>query len=183
MTISPVTAFPAPMDTSPNPAAPRIGAKALLVVAGLVWALGMLVYLTDRPPSQAMLMPAFVDWHRARPLFGVLGGSLPSFVHPFVLALLTATTLRDARSRYGACAVWCVIDIAFECGQHPLIREPLALAMHTLLDPVRLGQPLASYFLRGTFDPADIVAALLGGFAAAGALRLAHRPGDTSHAH
>ena len=170
------------MNSHLHPAAPRIGAKALLVVAGFVWALGMLVYVTDRPLSHAMLMPSLDGWHRARPLFGALGDSLPSFAHPFVLALLTAAVLRDARSRYGACAVWCCIDVAFECGQHPWIRESLALAVHALLDPVRLGQPLASYFLRGTFDPGDVVAAVLGGFAAAGLLRLANREGERSHA-
>lgn len=170
------------MNAHPHPATPRIGAKALLVIAGFVWALGLLVYVTDRPLAHAVLMPSLDGWHRARPLFGALGDSLPSFAHPFVLALLTAAVLREARSRYAACAVWCGIDVAFECGQHPSIRESLAHAMHALLDPVRLGQPLADYFLRGTFDPGDIVAAVLGGLAAAVLLRLANQEGEQSHA-
>ena len=155
--------------TRPGP----VRSMALATLAAIAWTMGVLVYLTDRPPGHALWMPA-IDGLAGRHLFGVLGGSLPSFVHPFVFSLLTAAVLPAAKApRYGACAAWCAVNLAFECGQHASIRMPLALALHRWLDPIGLGAPMANYFLRGTFDVADLVAAVLGALSAALALRFA----------
>jgi hypothetical protein len=44
-----------------------------------------------------------------------------------------------------------------------------------------LTRPLANFFLRGTFDGADIAAALVGALAAAAVLRMMNRIWETDH--
>lgn len=174
--------MPTPSRPPHRPRAGWHGPTALVVLAGAIWTLGVCVYLTDRAASHTILLPS-IDWLAGRHLFGALGGWLPGFVHPFVFSLLTALALPAVpTARYGACVAWCVVNIAFECGQHPQIREPLALMLHRLLDPIGLGRPLANYFLRGTFDVGDVVAAVLGALAAAGALWVVQRRTETSGA-
>ena len=146
---------------------------ALLVAPGcLALAVGLFVYLTDRDAAQAMLVPGVAALAGSN-LFGPLGQWLPSFVHPFAFSLFTAAAL-SPRSvwRYGACASWCAVNVAFELGQHPQVSTRLADAVQVAFGPTSLTQPLASYFLRGTFDGGDIAAAILGALAAAGLLWL-----------
>lgn len=157
-------------------------AASLAVLGGLVLTIGILVYLADRPASQAMPLPA---WPRpgGGPWFGALGQWLPSFIHPFAFSLLTAAALApSARPRNGACAAWCAVNAAFELGQHPAVAAWLDAALRQSVLPPALGRPLAAYFLRGRFDLGDLVAVLLGGLAAAAVLSILHEP-DADHAH
>ncbi len=69
----------------------------------------------------------------------------------------------------------------FELGQHPAVSQTLAAALQPIPG---LGGWLAGYFVRGTFDPGDIVAAALGSLFAAAVVhrfvlekRHAHIPG------
>ena len=153
--------------------------------------LGMLVYLTDRSASHALLMPTMptmprLDLWAGRPVFGAIGQWLPSFVHPLAFSLLTVAALpaqsTPATPRYGVCAAWCAVNLLFELGQHAAIREPLAAALLDLpgrTPPVRW---LASYFLHGTFDVGDLIAALLGALAAAVVLHLVQPQPERHHA-
>ena len=146
---------------------------ALLVAAGcLALAAGFLVYLTDRGAAHAMHVTG-VAALAGNKLFGTLGQWLPSFVHPFAFSLFTAAALPSrSRWRYGACASWCAVNLAFELGQHPQLSARLTDALQVAFGPISLTQPLASYFLRGTFDGGDMAAAMLGALAAAGLLWL-----------
>ena len=140
--------------------------------------LGLLVYLTDRPASHALLMPTMprLDLWAGRPVFGAMGQWLPSFVHPLAFSLLTAAALpaksTAATPRYGVCAAWCAVNLLFELGQHAAVREPLAAALLDLPGRTLPARWLASYFLRGTFDVGDLIAAMLGALAAAAVLHL-----------
>jgi len=157
--------------------------SAMLGAAGcLALGVGVLVYLSDRDASRALLIPAVAALAGGH-LFGALGQWLPSFVHPFAFGLFSAAVLPPrAGPRYGACVVWCAVNVAFELGQHPWVREPLAEALQSAAW-TPLARPLANYFLRGTFDVGDIAAAVLGGSAAAVLLRLMHGAGlETPHA-
>jgi hypothetical protein len=157
----------------------RSASLAAVAVGALL--LGLLVYLTDRSSSSASLIPR-VDALAGRHVFGAIGQWLPSFVHPFSFALLSAAALgaRDT-PRYGVCVAWCLIDVAFEIGQHPQVKLPLAQALQDGLGWTPLARPLADYFLRGTFDAGDIAAAVLGGLAACFVLRLQQPVRGTSH--
>jgi len=152
------------------------GRAAFLAATGcLGLAVGMLVYLTDRGVWHAVLMPTFGAFGGSN-MFGVFGRWLPSFVHTFSFALFTAAALpAHSAPRYGACVAWCVVNIAFEIGQHPLVSAPLAEAVQGSLGRTPLTRPLVNYFLLGTFDVGDIAAAILGALAAGAVLRVTHR--------
>ena len=141
---------------------------AVLVAAGLVaMAAGLLVYLTDRDPAHAALIPAVAALAGAS-LFGALGQWMPSFLHPFAFSLFTAAVLPPRSAwRYRACAAWCAVNLAFECGQHPLASSRLAEWAQGFGNTLA-GRMMTNYFLLGTFDGGDIVAVLLGSLAAVG---------------
>jgi hypothetical protein len=153
----------------------RAGPAALLVgVGGFALLVGMLVYMTDRDPAHAMLFPRIAALDTGA-LFGVLGPSLPSFIHPFAFSLFTAAALQRSTSpAYGACAAWWAVNLAFEAGQHEQIGGKLADGLQLVFGPTWLTRALSNYFLRGTVDAGDIVAATAGALAAAGVLRLVH---------
>jgi len=154
----------------------------LAALGWLALAVGTLVYLTDRSASRAVLIPAFGAFAGIN-VFGAIGQWLPSFVHPLAFALFTAAALPQRSSpAYGACVAWCAVNIAFEVGQHPHLNAHLPEAIRGVFGQTPLTRFVANYFLRGTFDVGDIVAAILGALAAAVVLRLMHCSLETSHA-
>lgn len=163
---------------------PAIEHAVFLVIAIMALAVGLLVYMADRVAAPPLLMPAFALLGTGA-LFGVLGQWLPSFVHPFAFGLLTAAVLPPRSAwRYGACAAWGAVNVAFEVGQHPSISTPLAAALHGAFGASPPARALANYFVLGTFDRGDIVAAVLGALAAAALLRVvALLQGDHHDAH
>ena len=156
---------------------------ALMAATGCVaLALGLLVYLLDRSPAQAMLIPSIAAL-AGSPVFGVVGQWLPSFVHPFAFSLFTAAALAPRpRPRYDACIGWGAVNIAFEFGQHPLLSGRIAEALQDTLGRTALTRSIANYFLRGTFDVADVLAALAGALAAAVVLRQLQPRREPEHA-
>lgn len=137
----------APVEGSMRPGA------TLWLVGGAALALGLLVYWTERPAPH---------W------LGSLGGWLPSFVHTLAFSLFTAALLAPRRgSELGACAFWFAVNLLFEAGQHPQVREPLAETLRRALGTGPAARPLENYFLRGTFDAGDVAAAALCAVAAA----------------
>lgn len=133
---------------------------------------GVLVYLADRDGGQAWLLPRVVSL-AGRHWFGPAGAWLPSALHAFALALLSAVVLpRTGPARLRACAAWAVIDIGFELGQHAGVAPRLA-AWLDAAGPAWLAGPPARYFERGTFDPADVAGVVLGASSAAALLWLA----------
>jgi hypothetical protein len=153
---------------------------AVLGCAALL--LGVLVYLTDRDTSRTLLIPG-VPALAASHWFGTVGQWLPSAIHPFAFSLLSAAALPAPRSRaYGACLVWCVVNVVFEMGQHPLISAPLAQALDAAFGRGPIGGALARYFVRGTFDVGDIVAAVAGALAAAAVVHFGPRFARVDHA-
>lgn len=123
-----------------------------VAVACSTLATGVLIYVADRASAPPALIAPFAFGER-NAFFGVAGQWLPSFLHPFAFALLTAAARpRDAPPAYDACFAWWAVNVFFEAAQHPHLR-----------------------FLQGTFDGGDITAATLGALAAAAMIRLAHR--------
>ncbi len=144
-------------------------------------ALGLLVYLTDREPSHALMIPG-VGMLAGGHGLGALGQSLPSLAHALAFSLFTAAALPPRSSwRYGACAAWAAVNVIFEVGQQPQVSARLADLLHSSMGSTPATRTLANYFVRGTFDAGDIVASILGALAAAAVLRLTHPSGD-SHA-
>jgi hypothetical protein len=144
----------------------RLGAVGCLALAA-----GTLVYLTDRDPSRAALIPA-IPVLAGLGLFGGLGAWLPSFVHPFAFSLFTAALAPASKPpAYWACAMWWGINVGFEVAQTPLIGPSLASGLCDPLWPAWLADALSNFAMHGTFDVADLIAATAGALAAALLLR------------
>ena len=121
---------------------------AILIVSGVAaLAAGVSVYALDRPPGSVGFLPRGLVADSGS--FGLLAGSLPTFLHTMAFALITAALLRQTRqARLAACAIWAAVNLAFEASQHAAFREFTGFGMH------------------GAFDPLDLLAALLGAVAA-----------------
>ena len=145
---------------------------ALLVLIGCVaLSLGLLVYLADRVGSHAVLVPSIAALE-GRNLFGALGQWLPSFVHPLAFSLFTAAVLQPgAAARWGACTFWGLVNVAFEVGQHQALVSAWSAALRGDVGDWAIPRSMLNYFLRGTFDPYDVCAALLGALAAGAVLK------------
>lgn len=146
----------------------------LAALGCLALAIGTLVYLTDRDPSRAALVPA-IPLLAGLGLFGSPGAWLPSFAHPFAFSLLTAAIRPPDRApAYWACAMWWAINIAFEVAQAPSVSVNVADVLPQFLGQTWLADTVSNYLLRGTFAIADLVATTAGAAAAAAVLRFIH---------
>jgi hypothetical protein len=156
--------------------------SAVLVATGCcVLAIGLLVYMTDRDPGQAVLFPMLAALS-VGPIFGALGPWLPSFVHPFAFSLFTAAALpRTPVPAYGVCGAWWAVNMAFEAVQHAQVRAGFAEVLQRVFGDGWLTRALSNYALRGSFDVGDVVAATAGALAAAEVLSFVHRR-ETRHA-
>ncbi len=104
-------------------------------------------------------------------------------MHPLAFSLLTAAALpASATPRYGVCVAWSVVNGLFEAGQHAAIKQPLAEALYAALGRSAPVQAVADYFVRGTFDLGDLLAAALGAGAAAAVLCLDRPRQELRHA-
>lgn len=139
--------------------------RVLLAVTLLV--LGTSVYLLDRSWQQLAIADLIPLSLSPSPVFGALGGSLPSFAHVCAFALLTAALLEGGRRLNQAiCLGWLSVNVAFELGQHPRLAECIANAVPAWFARVPILDQTPQYFLNGTFDPLDLFFATLGALTA-----------------
>lgn len=163
---------------APDGARTRSAGALQPVAAGAALALGLAVYLADRPAGHAMLLPAVLA-PGTGPLFGIVGQWLPSFVHPFAFSLASAALHAPGSGpAYGVCAAWWLVNIVFEAAQHPRLHQVAIEAAASLFGGGWPMRPLADYLRLGTFDPGDLAATTLGALAAAALLRAVHRRSD-----
>jgi hypothetical protein len=142
----------------------------------------LVIYLSDRPAGHAVVLPASLHWSGG-PSLGVVGWWLPSLLHPFAFALLTAAAARpSAASTIGACAGWWGVNVVFEVAQHPRLSAPIAAWLDSRFDGAWPAQRVADYLVRGTFDVGDLVAASLGALLAAAVLGR-RQPNEPPDAH
>jgi hypothetical protein len=130
----------------------------LLALGGALLVIGLAIYTTARPTTP--FGPSASDWRLFPSSSGALAtllGSAPTFVHVIAFTLMTASVVRHTgRDVLLIAGGWAAIEILFELLQLPSLGNWL-LGHHTLRS-----LPFAASYLTGTFDPADIVAALLG---------------------
>ena len=127
--------------------------------------LGSLVYLVDRPPDQTYFVyssPVNISLYNVIPnLFGLMGNSLPTFIHIFSFILITAGLIcSQKRSCLIICISWFLVDCAFELGQ-----KYNSLALKIIPDwfaGIPFLENTKNYFLYGTFDFIDLAAITMG---------------------
>ena len=135
----------------------------LIGVAGLV--LGSLVYLIDRPPDQTYFVYSSninLTLFNAIPnLFGVIGNSLPDFLHVFSFILITAGLIScRKRGCLIICLSWFFVDSAFEVGQKFNIWSSRIIP--DWFAGIPFFENTKNYFLQGTFDFIDLAAIAFG---------------------
>lgn len=159
-------------------------ALRVIVAALAALATGLAVYMFDRPAGSAAGLPDVLQFGAqgaaaAGPggrLFGVLGGSLPTFAHVFAFSLLSVVLLpRGRRFVLAACAFWLGVNLVFEWLQQPAWSQPVAAWLRLNATALPGAEPLARYLLNGRFDLFDVLAAVLGALAAC-AVALRFRP-------
>jgi hypothetical protein len=78
--------------------------KRQILIGLVVLLLGLLVYLVDRPPDQTYFVYKLgidISLYNILPnLFGIIGNSLPDFVHPFSFILITAGLITFKKKGY-----------------------------------------------------------------------------------
>ena len=135
--------------------------EVLLVFA--VLGAGTLVYVLDRPPDSTAVFGSIHLGHGLPGFFGSLGQSLPTFAHAFSFSILTALWLGGGkRAALPACTGWFAIECAFEAGQHPSIADGFIGRLPESIQALPFVDPFANYFLMGTFDIGDLIAAAFG---------------------
>lgn len=139
--------------------------EGVRLVAALVCLLvGALIYVLARPTPAWFLPVALHTPQEVGNNWQFLVGSAPTFLHVVAFSLLTAIVQGGGRMTAAlSCVGWTSVNLLFELGQHPLASQvltrhiPIGLDQFWLLDRVR------PFFERGSFDPNDLCAALLGG--------------------
>ena len=131
--------------------------------------IGLLIYLTDRPPDSAYFIYATstrISLYGVLPhLFGAFGSSLPALVHVFSFSLITAGLLScKKKGCFIVCLAWFIIDFVFELGQKFDVQS--ARIVPDLFAGIPFLQNTKNFFLQGTFDPLDFVAMAIGGMTA-----------------
>jgi len=131
--------------------------------------IGALVYFIDRPPDQTYFVNRYsedLSMHDRIPnLFGIVGHSLPDFLHVFSFILLTAGISSCGKRGYRLiCLSWLLIDSVFELGQKYL-KQPMK-NLPDWFDGIPILEAVKSYFIRGTFDYIDLISIVLGTVAA-----------------
>ena len=145
--------------------------QVILFASGGLWLVGgAAFYAIVRPPAAfRTILPSPLAAAVPHSAAGPVLGSAPTFVHVVAFSLLTAAVLGRSARRLLICGGWAAIELAFEILQHPGVG-------HRLLANTPLSSmPVMSAYLTGTFDPADVLAAVLGAAAAFGVLTLSHR--------
>ena len=140
-----------------------------ILIGSIALLIGALVYYVDRPPGQTYFVNRFsedLSMHDRIPnLFGIVGESLPDFIHVFSFILLTAGISSCEKRGYRIiCLSWLLIDSAFELGQKYL-KEPIK-NLPDWFDGIPILEAIKSYFILGTFDYIDLLSIVLGTFAA-----------------
>jgi hypothetical protein len=140
-----------------------------ILIGSIALLIGALVYYVDRPPNQTYFVignSEDLSMHDSIPnLFGIVGESLPDFIHVFSFILLTAGVSSCGKKGYRIiCLTWLFIDSAFELGQE-FLKEPIK-SLPDWFDGIPILEAIKSYFTLGTFDHIDLLSIILGTVAA-----------------
>jgi hypothetical protein len=139
------------------------------LIGVLMLLLGSFIYATERHPDSIYFTRVFgiqlkllsPDTH----VLGAFGLRLPAFFHVLSFSLITAAFMSCSQKKYfGVCAGWFLVNCGFEMGQ----KYKLAAAGITpdFLKHLPFFENTRAYFLSGTFDWLDILAASVGAAAA-----------------
>ena len=135
-----------------------------IIIGVAALALGVVLYLYDRPSSQVYFVPdLFSQYKGERFLFGELGYHLPTFLHAFAFCLITAGLLSNGtRQALIICLFWLFVDGSLEVAQHPNIANKIISYIPDWFKHIPILDNTENYLLQGRYDPADLAAIVIG---------------------
>ena len=141
--------------------------KAQIVIGLAALLLGTMVYVVDRPGDQSFVPSAISLFPFTPAVFGVVGHSLPTFVHVLAFCLFTTVLFAGGeKTAIAVCLSWFLVEVALELGQHPALAPSLSQLIPPWFAHLPILNKTDSYFLYGTFDPFDLLAIVSGALAA-----------------
>lgn len=145
----------------------RMASLALFLAGCAVLISGVLFYILARPQgiayvSERLKLGLFPPSHNVA---ASVWGSFPEFAHPLAFSLIGMGLISlSLQSRVFVCSNILLLNLLFEIGQK--YKYVTVTFVPNWLDGVPVLENVRSYFLKGTFDPQDVLAACLGSFAA-----------------
>lgn len=140
-----------------------------LLIGLLLLVLGCLFYVTARVPAD-VYFTRFFGLETQLPLpdgftLGAVGRRLPSFIHVCAFSLMTAAFMETSWKKMTAvCMGWFIVNFAFEMGQK--YKQAASQMVPDSFRYLPFFDTTRSYFISGTFDRLDILAAAGGAVAA-----------------
>ena len=90
-----------------------------------------------------------------------LFGSAPSFLYIFAIGLIVGSCASTPASARTHCLIWLGLALLLEISQHPVIADPLISWLADTLF-VSAWEVIGPYWMRGVFDPLDMIATVAG---------------------
>ena len=101
--------------------------KAQMLIGLVALLLGTIVYVVDRPAAHSFVPSAISLFPFTPAVFGVVGHSLPTFVHVLAFCLFTTALLAGGKkTAIAVCVGWFLVELALELGQHPALAPSLS---------------------------------------------------------
>jgi hypothetical protein len=91
-----------------------------------------------------------------------LFGSLPSLFFTLAVGLLLGACAATPAGARLHCSLWTGLALLLELTQHPLLAVPASGLLPAIL-PEPIWEVIGPYWLRGSFDPLDLLATVAGG--------------------
>lgn len=135
-----------------------------LGIAGLSLLAASAIYIFTRASPPALLSPFTLfdgDYVSRSGVFG----SAPSFLYTLAICLVIGAIAASYATARNLCLVWVVLALLLELSQAQAFAV-LIVDWLTEYLPANLLAMVESYWARGTLDPLDLLATLLGGSAA-----------------
>ena len=138
----------------------------ILIIANLSLFLGIAVYCLARfnPPT---IFSAFLATNNELASFTGIFGSAPSFFYTLALGLLIGALASNQTTARLHCLTWIALCLLLEISQLPIYSMWVTTWLSGALFESGW-EFIESYWLRGTFDPIDLVATLSGGLISLG---------------
>ena len=136
----------------------------LISIAGFSLLAAVAVYLFARIYPPEVLAPFQAD-NTDLATHSAIFGSAPSFFYTLALGLVIGVCASNHSSARFHCLIWIGLCLALELTQYPSLSVTFTTWPSGFLPEAgwRLIEP---YWTRGVFDPADLVATLIGGLIA-----------------
>ncbi|WP_372742807.1 hypothetical protein [Neptunomonas sp.] len=91
-----------------------------------------------------------------------LWGSAPSLFYTLAMCLIVGACTSTRLSAKIHCYIWIVLALGLELSQHSMVAERISRLLESVLTG-HMWSLFGPYWIRGVFDPLDLLATVLGG--------------------